>query len=105
MSLKGPANHKIQACLAGAFVLFCALALIFRGVQDTSAVSSPASSAARLFQCLPLRAEEIRAAGLLEAAAEKPVLFIDRLVIQKQSPEKPDDVRVWLRVVGLVLRQ
>lgn len=67
--------------------------------------TSPAASAARLFQCLPLRAEEIRAAGLLEAPAEKPVLFIDRLLMQKQSPEKPDDVHVWLRVVGLVLRQ
>ena len=67
--------------------------------------TSPAAGAARLFQCLPLRAEEIRAAGLIEAPAPKPVLFIDRLVIQKQSPEKSDDVHVWLRVVGLVLRQ
>ncbi len=30
-------------------------------------------------------------------------LFIDRLVIKKQSPEKTDEVRVWMRVVGFVL--
>ena len=32
-----------------------------------------AASAAKLVQCLPLRADEIRAAGLPEAPADKPV--------------------------------
>jgi hypothetical protein len=64
-----------------------------------------AANAARLIQCLPLRADEIRAAGLPEAPADKPALFVDRLVVQKQSPDKPDEVRVWLRVVGFVLRE
>lgn len=67
--------------------------------------TSSAASAGSFLQCLPLRAEEIQAAGLLKAPVEKPVLFIDRLLVQKQSPEKPDDVHVWLRVVGLVLRE
>ena len=64
-----------------------------------------ATSADKLLQCLPLRADEIRAAGLPEAPADKPVLFIDRLVVQKQSADKPDEVHVWLRAVGFVLRE
>jgi hypothetical protein len=64
-----------------------------------------ATNAEKLLQCLPLRADEIRAAGLPEAPADKPVLFIDRLVVQKQSPDKLDGVHVWLRAVGFVLRE
>jgi hypothetical protein len=64
-----------------------------------------ATSAVRLLQCLPLRADEIRAAALPEAPADKPPLFVDRLVVQKQSADKPDEVHVWLRVVGFVLRE
>jgi hypothetical protein len=65
-----------------------------------------AARAARLIQCLPLRADEIRAAGLLpDAPADKPVLFVDRLILQKQSPDKPDEVHVWLRAVGFVMRE
>jgi hypothetical protein len=59
----------------------------------------------RLLQCLPLRTEEIRAAGLPEAPADKPPLFVDRLIIKKQTPEKTDEVRVSLRVLGYVLRE
>jgi hypothetical protein len=67
--------------------------------------TASAAGAARLIQCLPLRADEIRAAGLPEASADKPALFVDRLIVQKQSPDKPDEVHVWLRVVGFVLRE
>lgn len=67
--------------------------------------TGPAASAARLLQCLPLRAEEARAAGLPEVPADKPALFVDRLIVQKQSPDKPDEVHVWLRAVGFVLRE
>jgi hypothetical protein len=67
--------------------------------------TAAADNAVKLFQSLPLRAEEIRAARLPEAATEKAPLFIDRLIIKKQSPEKLDEVRVWLRVVGYVLRE
>ena len=66
--------------------------------------TSTVENATKLIQSLPLRADEIRAAGLPEAASDKPVLFIDRLIIAKQSPEKPDEVRVSLRTVGYVLR-
>lgn len=67
--------------------------------------TASAASAAQLVQCLPLRADEIRAAGLPEAPPDKLPLFVDRLIIQKQSPEKPDEVRVCLRAVGFVLRE
>jgi hypothetical protein len=64
-----------------------------------------AASVAMLVQCLPLRANEIQAAGLPEAPADKPPLFVDRLIMQKQSPDKADEVHVWLRAVGFVLRE
>lgn len=64
-----------------------------------------ATNAEKMLQCLPLHAGEIRDAGLPEAMVDKPVLFIDRLVVQKQSPEKLDEVHVWLRAVGFVLRE
>jgi hypothetical protein len=67
--------------------------------------TASAASAAKLIQCLPLRADEIQAAGLPEAPADKPALFVDRLIVQKQSPDKPDEVHVWLRVIGFVLRE
>jgi hypothetical protein len=59
----------------------------------------------QLLQSLPLRADEVREAGLPEVPADKPPLFVDRLIIKKQTPEKPDEVRVSLRVLGYVLRE
>jgi len=67
--------------------------------------SGSAASVGRLLQCLPLRADELRASGLPEVTADKPPLFVDRLIVQKQSPDKPDEVHVWLRAVGFVLRE
>ncbi|HVV72382.1 MAG TPA: hypothetical protein VHI52_12935 [Verrucomicrobiae bacterium] len=66
--------------------------------------TASADSAAKVIESLPLRAEEIHAAGLPDAPAEKAPLLIDRLIIRKQTPEKLDEVRVWLRAVGFVLR-
>jgi hypothetical protein len=60
------------------------------------------SNVAQFLQTLPLRADEIKAAGLPAAPTNKPALFIDRLVLRKQAPEKPDEVRVSLRAVGFV---
>jgi hypothetical protein len=67
--------------------------------------TGPAECALRLVQCLPLRSEELRAAGLPPAPPDKAPLLIERLILKKQSPEKLDEVRVWLRVVGFVLRE
>jgi hypothetical protein len=66
--------------------------------------TASATNTTRFLRCLPLRAEETRASGLPEVPADKPVLFVDRLVLRKQSPDKPDEVRVCLRAVGFVLR-
>jgi hypothetical protein len=68
-------------------------------------LTGSAASVAMLLQSLPLRANEIRAANLPEAPADKPPLFVDRLVLQKQSPDKPDEVHVFLRAVGFVMRE
>ena len=70
-------------------------------VEFTASVSA----VARFLQVLPLRTEEWRAAGLPNAPAEKPALFLDRIVLKKQTPEKPDEARVWLRVLGFVPRE
>ena len=68
-------------------------------------LTGPVPNIARFLQTLPLRASEIKAAGLPEAPTNKPALFIDRLVLRKQSPDKPDEVRLWLRAVGFVFRE
>lgn len=64
-----------------------------------------ASEVSRFIQALPLNAEEIKTAGLPASSAAKPPLFIDRLIIKKQNPAKPEEVRVWLRALGFVLRE
>jgi len=68
-------------------------------------VTGSSGSVATLLQSLPLRADEIKSAGLPEAPPDKAPLFLDRLVIKKQSPEKPDELRVALSAVGFVLRE
>jgi hypothetical protein len=56
----------------------------------------------RLLRSLPLRADEARAASLPRVPADKAPLFIDGLILKKEAPEKPGEVRVWLRAVGFV---
>jgi len=68
-------------------------------------LTAPAANVDQWLRSLPLRAEELRAAGLPEVPRGKPPLLIDRLVIRKQAPEKPDEVRVWLRAVGYVIQE
>ncbi len=58
----------------------------------------------RLLLCLPLRAEELKPFGLPESFPTRPALFIDRLMVRKQAPEKADEVGVELRVCGFVYR-
>jgi len=65
-------------------------------------LSGPTTNVFWFLQTLPLRADEIQAAGLPAAPTNKPALFIDRLVLRKQSVEKPDEVRLLLRAVGFV---
>ncbi len=67
--------------------------------------TAPAKNALQVVQSLPLTAGEIRAAGLPPPAHPKAPLFIDRVIIRKEAPEKFDEVRVWLRATGFVLRE
>jgi hypothetical protein len=59
-------------------------------------------SVLRLIQALPLRREQLRAAGFTNAPPGKLPLLLDRIIIKKQSPDKPDEVRAALRVIGFV---
>jgi len=68
-------------------------------------ITGSSTSLLKLIQNLPLRAEEMRAAGVTNARPDKAPLFVDRLVLKKQSPDKPDEVRLSLRAVGFVLRE
>lgn len=68
-------------------------------------LSGPATNVIRFLQSLPLRGEELKAAGLPEATTNKPALFIERMMLRKQTPEKPDEVRLSLRAVGFVFRE
>ncbi len=68
-------------------------------------LTGPAQNVARFLHYLPLRGPEARASGLPDAPTTKPPMFIDRLVLKKQGPDKPDEVRVSLNAVGLVYRE
>jgi hypothetical protein len=68
-------------------------------------VVGPVTNVLRLVQDLPLRGEELRAAGFTNAPPGKLPLLLDRLIIKKQSPDKPDEIRVGLRLVGFVFQE
>ena len=65
---------------------------------------APMESAANFLLALPLRPDEIKAAGLPESVAGKPALFLDRMILRKQTPEKPAEVNLDLVVCGFVRR-
>jgi hypothetical protein len=66
--------------------------------------TGPGDHALNMLRSLPLQADEIRAAGLPPCADPKAPLFLDRLIIRKETAEKTDQVRVWVRAVGFVAR-
>ncbi len=68
-------------------------------------ITGSAGSVLKLLQNLPLRADEMRKAGFAEARSDKAPLFIDRFIMRKQSPDKPDELHVSLRALGYVLRE
>jgi hypothetical protein len=63
------------------------------GIALQIEMTGPADHMLKIFQTISSRTDD----------SDKLPLFIDRLVIKKQSPDKPDEVRVWMRVVGFVL--
>jgi len=68
-------------------------------------LTGQAQSVEKWLQSLPSRGDELRKGLLPEAPADKPPMFFDRLLIRKQAPEKPDEVRVTLQLLGYVLRE
>jgi hypothetical protein len=68
-------------------------------------LAGPAASVLRFLQSLPLRDAELPVAGLPPVPTDKLPLFIDRVIIKKQAPDQPDEVHVWLRVVGFVIQE
>lgn len=66
--------------------------------------TAPAQRALHVIQSLPLSSDQARAAGLPAPAYQRAPLFIDRLIIRKEMREKLDQVRVWVRATGFVLR-
>ena len=68
-------------------------------------LTGSADNVLKLLASLPLRGDELRSGGFPEAPLEKPPLFIDRVIIRKQSPEKPEEVRVFLRLASFVMRE
>lgn len=67
--------------------------------------TASASALAQFLKCLPFRAEELKSAGLPGGSTNKPALFVDRLMVRKQTPEKPEEVRASVRVVGFVFHE
>jgi hypothetical protein len=67
-------------------------------------LTGSADTVAKVLAGLPLRGEELRSLGFAEPPLEKPPLYIDRIIMRKQAPEKPDEVRVFLRLVAFVMR-
>jgi hypothetical protein len=53
---------------------------------------------------VPLRAEDGRQPGLPEIDRGKPALLIDRILLRRVSPDKPDEVQLHLTVAGFVYR-
>lgn len=64
-----------------------------------------AGKVARFLERLPLRTGELEAAGLPATTTNKPALFLDRMVLRKQSPEKPEEIRASFQIVGFVFRE
>lgn len=63
---------------------------------------APMSSAAKFLFAMPLRAEEMKSAGLPESLPGKPALFLERVLLRKQTPEKPDEVNLDVVVSGFI---
>jgi hypothetical protein len=64
--------------------------------------TAPAPAATRFLQSLPLRGAELAAAGLPVSSTNKPAMFVDRLLVRKQTPETLEEVRASVRVVGFI---
>ncbi len=60
------------------------------------------SCLARLLIMLPLRSEEIQKELGIDYPPYKPGLYIEQILIQKDLPERPAYVTVWMKIVGFI---
>ena len=63
---------------------------------------APMESAANFLLALPLVTEEMKTAGLPDCRPGKPALFLDKLMLRKQTSEKPSEVNLDAVVCGFV---
>ncbi|MDA7633340.1 hypothetical protein N8766_04455 [bacterium] len=61
------------------------------------------SHLSRLLLMLPSRSEEIKRDLDIDYPPNKPSLYVDQILIRKNSPQKPTMVSVWMKVVGFIL--
>ena len=61
-----------------------------------------AESATRFLKGLPLRGSQLKETGLSGAVTNKPVFFVDRLLVRKHAPDRPGDVQLEARVCSFV---
>ena len=70
----------------------------------TMEVTGTSPAITRFLLCLALKPEEAKAMGLPVVSGSKPALFVDHILMRKHSIEKPDSVKLELRVTALVFR-
>jgi hypothetical protein len=61
------------------------------------------SQLSRLLLMLPKRSDEIKRELEIDYPSNKPSLYVDQILIRKNSPQKPTMVSVWMKVVGFIL--
>jgi len=71
-------------------------------IQVRIEMIAPMESAASFLLALPLLTEEMKAVGLPDGRPGKPALFLDKLMVRKQTPEKPSEVNLDAVVCGFV---
>ncbi|HEY5911875.1 MAG TPA: hypothetical protein VJA21_14830 [Verrucomicrobiae bacterium] len=102
---KVAAIHSLEVAVAPTNSIAPEVAAPWAEIALQLEFTAAADNAVHVVQSLPLTAEEIRAAGLPAPERQKAPLFIDRFIIRKETPDKLDEVRVWVRATGFVLRE
>lgn len=74
-------------------------------VRLTLDISGPMAAVSRFLVALPLTGREMQTAGLPSALTNKPALFIDRWMLRKAAPDKPNDVELELVISGFANSQ
>ncbi len=105
VSLQIPALHSLEVEVAPTNTPVPSVAGDLSEIPVQFEFTAPIASAVDFIQSLPLRPDEMSGLGLSTNAPVRPPLFVDRLIIKRQTPEKTDEVRVSLRVLGFVYRE